>query len=965
MLENIEIRIGFFYSLLYSNIDHGFIKEDEIDGQCEKLYSILSEEEKSIIDSDSFKSRIKDHFKKQETPPTVKDDTITSWIQTAWRKSPRIHWLSYKDYLVSQGKSYLIPKIDVETAEILNSCKNPSEDEDKYWDRRGLVYGHVQSGKTANYLGLINKAFDTGYRHIIVFTGMTEDLRRQTQERIDEGVTGRNMNNLSIGVGKFRKNGFNIRSATNIDLDLSRGAIDHLQNNLLHKDRSIWVVKKNKTVLEHLIKWLDSQRNHQGTEKIKGAPFLIIDDEADNASIQSLSKKDFEILIEGLDIRDQDEKELSDEDERKLNEAKEREIKAINRYIRVILSLIGQKTFVAYTATPYSVINQTRDDVEHEVNIGKKKYMIEEDSDLFPEHFIIPLEPGNGYMGLLRMFNQDEPIPVLTNITDSEEYARDEKLGGMEYFFPRKRGYDYKFDEIPRSLQEAIFHFIVTIYVRKYRGQNGFNSMLVHTSHLTTKTDYLAWKIDEFVTQIRNLIIQHDPKMLSGFKNALNSIVENSKNPILDKYYGTSSYKTPEDINYSDVLKILDSTENPFEIVSYHSSTRNPDLKHHYHDLSYRSNSDRKVKVKNYIVIGGNRLSRGLTLEGLSTSYFARNSSRQDSLYQMGRWFGYRNGFEDCVRIFMPGDQIDWYMDIARLEQSLRKDLMQMNEPGIGNRILPRDWVIKLANSKSMASLQNRIHPCDPLKLRHTQKTRMSFGGAVERTLVFQRDNEIQKDNFLHVKSFIDSLYIKSKLSKVDEEIQGYNYGPSKSNLNFEKVSPEEIIEFIRAFQFHSKYESTFKSVAKFIESNESKFNSFSVVLKQLESNTHKIDMYEDWCIGDHLIHAVGRSDINKGKESDDYEIGAILDSDKDNTFDLINSENIEYYNQLSGSDRTNYRNLERDKSKKGLLIIYLVKGKIVNTEAIIPAIHLTIPKIDNEEKVTYIVRKKREKQLK
>ncbi|MFC2148758.1 Z1 domain-containing protein [Bacteroidota bacterium] len=958
MTERIKKRIGTAFSYFYNSIQNGLIKEDEISNLCNQIYATFSEEEKSQIDLESFIKEVKKQFEKQEQPDSIKDYNLKSWIQAAWRKSDKIHWQSYVDYLVSEDQANIIPKIDLETKEILDSCKNPEDDDNSYWDRRGLVYGHVQSGKTANYIGLINKAFDTGYRHVIVFTGMTEDLRQQTQERIDEGVTGRNMNNVAIGVGRFRSGGYNIRSATNINLDLSRGAIDHLQNNLLYKDRSIWVVKKNKTVLEHLIKWLDSQRNHQGNDKIKGAPFLIIDDEADNASIQSLSKKDFDTLVGGIEVRDQEESELSEKDEKKLQKAKDREIKTINRYIRVILSLIGQKTFVAYTATPYSIINQAPDDVEHRTEVAGKSYIIEKDSDLFPEHFIIPIKPGEGYMGLLNMFNADEEekIPVLIDITNKDLYSEDLLNDSLDHYFPRNRGSVYDFDEIPKSMKEAIVHFILSIHVRNFRGHRNYNSMLIHTSHLTIKTDYLAWKVDEFVNYLRDSVIQKNEYVLKIFREKLSSIQGNSKHPVLNKYYETINYQTPDNITFEDIISILDSTYSNFEVVSYHSSTRNPDLKHHYHDLSYKAISEQN-NPKNYIVIGGNRLSRGLTLKGLTTSYFGRYSSRQDSLYQMGRWFGYRNGYEDCVKIFMPGDQIDWFQDISILEGSLRNDLKQMNEPGIGNRILPRDWVIKLANSKSLASLQNRIQVCDPQKLRHTQRQRLSFSGAVEKTLVYKKKDEVHKYNFSLIQKLFDQLYRDKKVEKKFNYDLGTSEGPSRHNLNFQNIDPEIVSEFLRDFNFHEKYESTFRTAASFIDKNKSLFHSFSVVLKQIEKG-QEIDMYGPWFVGETRIKAIERGDLNINNPSKDYEIGSILDRDKDNTFDILDPSNIQHYINLKGPEKTSYRNKERDKSKKGLLIIYPIKGK-AETTTIIPAIHLIIPQINNGEKVTYIIRRR------
>ena len=308
----------------------------DLDTEIQEKYSI-----------DDLKNDLIELFKKVKPTQAVAESyELETWLDSSRRVNPETRFEAYKKLLISENKGAIIPQMDADTYKILDSCYNPSELSQE-WDRRGLVYGHVQSGKTANYIGLINRALDSGYQIIIVLTGMTEDLRRQTQYRIDEGVVGqREQVDIGVGLDFNFKTLDEIMPATSIKKDLKKND-DWRDNNLNTNKKSIWVIKKNKSVLENLILWLDKQRSDES--KIHNVPFLIIDDEADNASIQSLSKKDYEEWGEGQKLAKLDLEDLTDEQEIVLTNAKARIIKAINRNIRVALSLMSHKTFVAYT----------------------------------------------------------------------------------------------------------------------------------------------------------------------------------------------------------------------------------------------------------------------------------------------------------------------------------------------------------------------------------------------------------------------------------------------------------------------------------------------------------------------------------------------------------------------------------------------------------------------------------------
>jgi hypothetical protein len=945
MNEKIEIKILECYQMI-DNLKKSLNRpiETQLDIWAPEYYVQIPIEYSNLITLDEFKSKVFEYTLPKEPPIVLKDLKIEPWLDPIWRSNEKTRWYNYKNFLENEGKAKLVAQIDADTFTILDNCYNPKIKEQ--WERKGLVYGHVQSGKTANYIGLINKAFDVGYKIVIIFTGMTEDLRRQTQNRVNSGIIGTDENGAPIGVGllKTHKHG-NIKAGTNINFDLRSGNIDQMVTTLGLDQNIVFVVKKNVSVLKCLITWLykKSKAQDDSQYKINDVPFLIIDDEADNASIQSMTKYEFDLLQEGLDLRDieyKDDGDLTDEEMKKLELAKQATLKAINRNIRICLSLIGQKTFIAYTATPYAVISQRSEDLEREFEIDNIKYSIDENSDLFPEHFIIPLEPGIKYMGIEKIFGSQkvEGLPVLTLIPDNDQNYF--PTGNNQYYFKR----------IPDSLENAIIHFIVAIYVREYRNQHNHNTMLVHTSHRVDKIDYVADKIDIYLSGLKDKL-KTNQNLINKFNYQLDLIRNNSNDLIFEKHFDAdlSNYLVPDKIGNQDIYSIIDR----ISLVSYHSKLNDQTLKHNNHKLHYPNLDKYPEKVHNYIVVGGNRISRGFTLEGLTTSYFAREAGNQDTLYQMGRWFGYRIGYEDTIRIFMAKDQFLWFQDILNLELDLRNDLAQMNE----NEMTPSMWEIKMVNSSSFVDLNRKLRICDPGRLRNTQSKKLSFGGTNQQTKSILRDCKIQEKNLDVTYNFLKK--VSSEYCMVNSLLHKTEY-----NINFKNVRPDYIIDFLNEFRFEDE---VFDTVINFIKSNKVEFSSFSVVLKQ---NEYKEEMklspswiFNDKCgvIKKNNITSIKRSDKEESNEK--YFIPkTLLDKDIDNTFDLFDDEKVidDYIKAKEEGKGPSFRYKLRNSSKKVILIIYIINAEIVKGEGKInfPALYLSIP--DVGKKVSYTVRKRK-----
>lgn len=895
------------------------------------------------------------------SPPTkaiAESFELECWLDSSKRIIKEDRFNLYKKYLIHQGKGNSIEQLESETFKILDSCHNPKI-KNRLWDRRGLVYGNVQSGKTANFIGLINRAFDHGYQIVIVLTGVTEDLRRQTQLRVNSGVLGIQSGD-DKGIAQFDDFKYleKIKSSTSVNYDLSTTA-DWRNHNITLSEKSIWVIKKNPKILEALIFWLHEQRLGLGNDKIFNVPFLIIDDEADNASIQSMSKKDFKLWELGQEIADYDHENLTPEQELKVNLAKEKLLKRINRNIRIILSLIGNKTFIGYTATPYSIINQKIEDIESEVFINDLSFKIDENTELFPEHFIIPIKPGSSYIGIEKMFNSisEKRLPILIDISRKPFFEDTEKC------FPSKRGAEYRFETLPISLIEAICSFIVVIVIRKYRNQNDFNTMLIHTSHLTRNADYLYKKVNEFISNLISNIYSNDSEEILQINRLLKEFQSNSKSKLFVDYFGNQGYQFPESISKKDILEIFDtSNEVPFQIVSYHSSESSENSTMN-RNLSYdakHQNGDKKLS--NYIVIGGNRLSRGLTLEGLSVSYFVRSSTRQDSLYQMARWFGYRLGYEDLIKVFMPRDQILWFDSVYKLEDNLRRDF----EENISDdsKILPRDAIIKMAyHTPEKLFLDSKLLKkfpsiCDPNKLRNTQSQELSFFGTTKSKKIID-DSEIQRLNVLAVKEFME------KVANSNAKLFDNRNIPkliSNKNINYTGVDYKFVVEFLRKQRNHEQLQDDVTALIDFIIKNSKELSNWSVVLAQKPNNycdlgdlKWRMKFYDlNNQLNEDFIGGLVRTPNDESKNLEKTLVfSKFLDSDIDNTFDIIDGNNIEEYESTANQNKSNKRFSIRNERKKPILIIYLVAGENYS----FPLFYITIPHLVDGHKVRYIIR--------
>ena len=384
------------------------------------------------------------------------------WIRNYKQNNPNLSdfpfWNNYKRHLFEnqQLPQTVIDEIDQSTDAILDGMSNPNET-DKF-EKKGLVIGYVQSGKTGNYVGLINKAIDVGYQFIVVLAGMHNNLRQQTQFRIDQGVNGKqkiNGEETAVGVGTLM-NRFDTQtqSLTTADAngDFNSAAANMNGINFNLEAPLIAVIKKNVHPLKNMNKWLENVIGIN-MESQSNKAVLIIDDEADQASINNNFK------IEDLDAPITDEDGNVDEENRPT---------AINAGIVNLLNKFSRRCYTGYTATPYANVLIPLDNENHQ--------------SIFPEDFIVRLKQPSNYLGPEKYF--DQGLPGIMEIDSTEGFPAQVKAYYKE---------ELEELEVPESLKIATKQFIVSGALRFFRGQESSHmSMLIHVSHLTMIQNHLG-----------------------------------------------------------------------------------------------------------------------------------------------------------------------------------------------------------------------------------------------------------------------------------------------------------------------------------------------------------------------------------------------------------------------------------------------------------------------------------------
>lgn len=522
---------------------------------------------------------------------------IKRWTDgTVWT-----NWSRHEAYLRSQPKwrPHQIDSVAEESLRIISRTTPLARPE---FQCRGLVVGYVQSGKTANFTAVAARAADVGYRLIIVLSGIHDSLRNQTQRRLQREL-------VDVGV--------NWMLLTSDEGDFQEPPI---ADGFAATGTVLIVAKKIVPILERLNRWLQ-----QLDDRLREVPLLVIDDEADQASINTRGNR----------------RDPSVDDDAAVAVAAQADAESPSRtngLIRDLLRRCPRATYLAYTATPFANILIDPGAFDHQGG-----------DDLFPKDFVIQLPRPEGYTGTEELFGvTSQHRHVLREVADSDVRFLKSK--------PRKRGEPLaalQSLELPQSLCDALLTFALVGAIRRMRGQvNHPHTMLVHVSQLQKDQIRIGAAIEEQLRAWFNHE-QAEPGIIRGMMQST----------LLD--LGDVSLPAGSD----EVLREAAQNLARLQVVVLNSTTGD--------ELEYEAHPDRQL-----VAVGGNRLSRGLTLEGLTVAYFLRTTTMADTLLQMARWYGFRAGYDDLIRIWTTNGIAQWFIELSLVEQSLRDAIVALNKAG-------------------------------------------------------------------------------------------------------------------------------------------------------------------------------------------------------------------------------------------------------------------------------------------
>lgn len=608
-------------------------------------------------------------------------------------------WPALERHLSNKGWSgKAITSLDNASTKVVSLLKHPGAGTIQ---TRGLVIGHVQSGKTANFTAVISKAADVNYRLFIVLSGVTNSLRNQTQARLVTDIEALNPDSwitITDAVHDFR-------ASTNVNAflgDVAQGL------------KILGVIKKNKYRLERLLQWLRGAR----PEILRSCPVLIIDDEADQGSPNS--------------ARIQDERT------------------AINKLLIELLRALPKAAYVGYTATPFA--NFLIDPVP--------------DEDLYPRDFIVDLPTSEEYFGTERIFGREpldweEPDAKADGLNVIREVPLDEVPALRPIDRQSRSGFE---PSITPSLQLALRYFLMAAAARRARGQAKEHcSMLIHTSEYTAVHDGFEKPLLNEISALSKAVAANRQSVIRELSAQWAD--EQDKMPSAD--VGQSP------VSFASLLPFLPEVLSAVEVKLEHGASSN------------RLDYDAPGRL--YVVVGGNVLARGLTIEGLTVSFFVRSASAYDTLLQMGRWFGYRFGYEDLPRLWMTAELREHFEHLAIVEREIRREIDRYKN----RRYSPRDFGPRIRTHPHLAITSK-------LKMQHAQTAEMSFAGKTPQTLVFKtRDRDWLAQNLHATRMLIQRICARGI---EPSQLRG------RPNQLFVGVPVSDILDFLQSYQIHEDH---------------------------------------------------------------------------------------------------------------------------------------------------------------
>ncbi|NNF32970.1 MAG: Z1 domain-containing protein [Saprospiraceae bacterium] len=722
----------------FKNNSENFNLERELEFKDPVTGKGLDEKQKELV-----KRRLLDEIKYKEsydgarlipvsviTDPRLHEEWYKEWYEENNDEVNSYYWKRLENYLRAELSSKygpvnagrIVRSIDEATNGIISKLADPRRENFSY---KGLVVGYVQSGKTANFTALIGKAVDAGYKFIVVLSGIHSVLRRQTQIRIDKELTGMNdldlqqnfisepsdakrWNRITTGrlrVRRTRTGQFIVRDLGEFDTI----NVDPFKSYCIRASPTLAIIKKNVKVLEKLIGYI-SQSSEEDRTKM---PLLIIDDEADQASVDGNAND-------------------PDSDPTRTNEM-----------IRLLMGLFSRKAYVGYTATPFAntLIDMNTEDDRLE-------------DDLYPRNFIISLPEPEGYFGTRKIFQGDLSEYFVDPIEDE----------GLLLI---------QTNEMTEYLSIAIDQFLIACSIRNLReDKNKPMSMLVHISHLTNVHNLVQRVISEYVDILMGRYksaITHE-ELMNQFKETWDQYMQDSLR-IQDEI--SSELLNP---GFDEIWNEIKNVLSVIQVLELNSSSDDR--------LDYSETGELKV-----IAVGGNQLSRGLTLEGLMISYYLRDSRQYDTLLQMGRWFGYRMGYEDLTRVHTTETIWDSFEHLALVEDEIRSEIYRYEESD--PPVTPAELAIAIRAHR-------RLNITSRNKMGAARLRQSSYSDSLNQTHWLPLDQpELLRANFNLGNSFIKDINDKYGFTNVRD---------SGVHLANERINGEKVLtHFLARYNFISK----------------------------------------------------------------------------------------------------------------------------------------------------------------
>ena len=821
-------------------------------GNIEAKIKQLKEQANDFLSSNEIDSIIDEILhKSNEADLVIQSANKYDWTTPdSIKKNP--YWKYYANSL-RENLNFCEEEIEKEfydCLEIVNQLVPPMQAE-SFSNVKGLVYGNVQSGKTANMAGVISLYAAAGCKIIIVFTGIHNKLWSQTNRRLrrDLGVDDNGEGSLDWYLLTDQSD--HIFE----DTQRIRGIISSRNETKL-----LIIVKKQKQVLEKLNNYLfDSISNPSDFYRYKTV--LVVDDECDQASMDVSSKK--------------------------INPDELFELRStLNKEIVGLLRRFPHYSYIGYTATPYAnVLNE-----------------LPGDDSLFPSNFIVCLENNIKYFGPTKLFGKNQ------------SFLEDNEYNLLSFVHDTDNEEDIKI-----VLRKAYIYFLIASSCKELRGICENTSMMIHESARVAIHDLRNEDMTDVKDDVDALIGSGDIEFRNEMEKIWNEELEAIDWNALKKLFSIESEYTypPFDRLYVKAKEIADKTK-----IVVDNSTIAADER-----LAY--NPD---KPGYYIVIGGNTLSRGLTIEGLLVTVFYRNTSTYDNVLQMGRWYGYRRGYEDLPRLWMPSSLINYNTTVAGIDNDLRLEIMSDYAQGYSPKERPP-----------------RIRTCGLLNIVRKNAMKRAvirsvnlFGSHYQTTIIPEYDLDAILYNIAAVNKFLGNFTISQ-------------FRKNRNNYILDDVPSIFVEDFIRTFVLFNpdKQHSQSQSFANFISSMRANGHDFrwnicvySRTTTFVNSDSYKCKDYS------FAVHMLNRSKIN-GPHTGEMANIKSLTSYEDLIVDCKDSTNLEDYKMS-----TIYRKrMENNVAKNGLLIIYLINPKSqpetakrfpLDAPRPIPAISILFP-CDNE----------------